>query len=176
MQERLAAEYPAVTDYPNGLAFALTALGRALHRAGRAGEADGPLRRAATVREAIPDLSLEARYDLACGLALLASIASEPDPGAGAAAAARDRAMDALRAALAAGFRDDPARIRDTRDLAALRGRADFSLLLMDLAMPDDPFARAELSHAGRLLPETCDRTVTSWRGPGRADREPPGS
>ena len=52
--------------------------------------------------------------------------------------------MDALRAALAAGFRDDPARIRDTRDLAVLRGRADFSLLLMDLAMPADPFARAD--------------------------------
>jgi hypothetical protein len=126
----------------NGLAFALTALGRALHRDGRDGEAAGPLRRAAAVREAITDLSLEARFDLACGLALLASIASEP--GAGAAAAARDRAMGALRAALAAGFRDDPARIRDTADLAALRGRADFSLLMMDLAMPDDPFARAE--------------------------------
>jgi hypothetical protein len=52
--------------------------------------------------------------------------------------------MFALKAAVAAGYREDPARIRDTADLAGLRDRADFALLLMDLAMPAEVFARGE--------------------------------
>jgi tetratricopeptide (TPR) repeat protein len=140
LHERLAGDDPTVPGYRNGLAFALTGLGRALHRAGRTSEADGPLRGAAALREAIGDLSLEARFDLARGLALLASAAADPrsDPGA---AAAADRALDALRRAWAAGYRGDPAKVRSDPDLAVLRGRADFQLLLMDLAMPAEPFA-----------------------------------
>jgi tetratricopeptide (TPR) repeat protein len=140
LHERLAGAYPTVIDYRSGLAFGLTGLGRALHRAGRPNEAAGPLRRAAVLRGAIPHLSLEARFDLARGLALLASASDShrgPDTGWA------DRATDALRRALAAGFRDDPARIRNDPDLAVLRGRADFQLLLLDLTMPADPFAPA---------------------------------
>ena len=48
LQERLAADYPAVTDYRNGLAFALTALGRACTApavlARRTGRCGGPRR------------------------------------------------------------------------------------------------------------------------------------
>jgi hypothetical protein len=124
----------------------LTGLGRALYRAGRKGEAEGPLKRAAKVREALPEPSLDDRFDEACGLALLASaiVDSSAGNGAGAAQAARERAMGALKAALAAGFRQDPARVRDTADLTALKDRADFALLLLDLAMPRDPFAREQ--------------------------------
>ena len=124
------------------MAFALTGLGRALHRAGRPGEADGPLRRAVALEESIPNLSLEARFELARGLALLASAAADLRLGPGATTAASDRAMDALRRAFAAGYRNDLAQVRADQDLAVLRGRADFLLLMMDLAMPDDPFAR----------------------------------
>jgi hypothetical protein len=46
--------------------------------------------------------------------------------------------------ALAAGFRGDLTPIRDTHDLAVLRGRTDFSLLLLNLALPADPFAGCE--------------------------------
>jgi len=116
-----------------------------LYRAGRGGEAVDPLRQAAAVSEAIPDLSLEGRFDQACGLALLASAGSELGPGAAAEAeSARNRAMGALKAALASGFRADPVRIRDYSDLAALRDRADFSWLLLDVAMPADAFARGQ--------------------------------
>ncbi len=95
------------------------------------------------LEESIPDLRLEARFELARRLALLASVAPEPRRGPGATSAAYDRAMDALRRAFAAGYRNNPALIRTEPGLAVLHGRGDFLLLLMDLAMPADPFARA---------------------------------
>jgi hypothetical protein len=49
--------------------------------------------------------------------------------------------VGALKLALAAGHREDPTPVRDTPDLAALCDRADFSLLLLDLAMSADPLA-----------------------------------
>jgi hypothetical protein len=48
--------------------------------------------------------------------------------------------MDALRAAVAAGFRD-AGRISTDADLGALRARGDFQTLVQDLAFPADPFA-----------------------------------
>jgi hypothetical protein len=50
-----------------------------------------------------------------------------------------DRALDALRRAVTAGFRN--AANRDDHDLDPLRDRPDFRLLLMDLAFPAEPFA-----------------------------------
>ena len=49
--------------------------------------------------------------------------------------------MDALRQAVAAGYRDFGS-MRVNTDLDPLRDRDDFRLLMMDLAMPADPFAR----------------------------------
>jgi serine/threonine-protein kinase len=143
--ERLANEHPAVTDYRSGLARALTSLGRALLRTGRPGEAQDPLRRASVLREAIPGLELGDRYDQARGLALLASAsaAGEAHHGrAAAASSAADRAMAALTAAMDAGYRKHPSWFLADPDLAALRDRSDFRLLMMDLAMPADPFAQ----------------------------------
>jgi tetratricopeptide (TPR) repeat protein len=140
MHERLAVDQPTITEYRSGLALALTGLGRALLRDGRSVEAAGPLRRAAALQEAIGDREVEGRFDLACSLALLA-MATAPAGAEAEAEAASGRAMDALRRAIASGYRADPARIRADRDWTALRGRADFGLLLMDLAMPDEAFA-----------------------------------
>jgi serine/threonine-protein kinase len=78
-----------------------------------------------------------ATYDLACALALL-SAATPAGPGRDDTAG---RAMAALRRAIDAGYRDFP-HIRSDPDLDPLRPRADFPLLLMDLAMPAEPFAR----------------------------------
>ena len=52
-----------------------------------------------------------------------------------------DRAMDDLRHAAAMGYRN-PAQYRYEPALAPLRGRDDFRLLMMDLAMPPNAFAR----------------------------------
>jgi hypothetical protein len=52
-----------------------------------------------------------------------------------------DRAVAALRVAIASGFRDAESLGRDP-DFDPIRRRADFRALLMDLAFPDDPLAR----------------------------------
>jgi hypothetical protein len=49
--------------------------------------------------------------------------------------------MDLLRRAAALGYRDRTA-YQHVPGLSALRGRPDFKLLMMDLAMPAVPFAR----------------------------------
>jgi len=85
-------------------------------------------------------------YRLACGLALGIPLVARGQPGPAHEARAErenyaDRAMDALRQAVAAGFRD-VARIRRDADLGPLRGRDDFQALVAGLAFPRDPFAQ----------------------------------
>ena len=48
--------------------------------------------------------------------------------------------MDTLRRAIAAGYRPVDWMRRDP-DLAPLRSRPDFQLLMMDLSFPAEPFA-----------------------------------
>jgi hypothetical protein len=52
-----------------------------------------------------------------------------------------ERAMAALRRALAAGFAT-PKWIWQDPDLVSLRSRVDFRALIMDVVFPADPFAR----------------------------------
>ncbi len=142
IHERLAHDHPTITAYRRELASALTGLGRAEHRAGRRAAAVEPLERAATLWEAIAEPDFEARCELARDYALLAAAAADSMSGRVAAytAATVQRAMAALRQAVAAGFHD-LAKLRTDPDLAPLRDRDDFRLLLLDLAMPVEPFA-----------------------------------
>jgi hypothetical protein len=59
------------------------------------------------------------------------------------AASEADAAMALLREAVGRGYRSH-AFYRHEDALDPLRGRDDFQLLMMDLAMPAEPFARAE--------------------------------
>jgi serine/threonine protein kinase len=87
----------------------------------------------------------ETLYYLAGCHALLGGVAGAPDSGLSPAQgrAELDQAMDCLRQAIAAEYCPIDWMRRDP-DLNSLRPRPDFQMLLMDLAMPDHPFARAE--------------------------------
>jgi hypothetical protein len=91
----------------------------------------------------MPSLSPDALFDLARGQARLASTASDPRSGLSAAEGMGEaqRAMAALRRAVAAGY-PNLAAIHTDPDLSPLRERADFQVLLMDLAFPAVPFGR----------------------------------
>jgi hypothetical protein len=77
-------------------------------------------------------------YHLACALAQCVPSAGRDGP-----LRCADRAMTTLCRAIAAGFRD-PARIRTDSGLYSPRTRDDSRLIMMDLALPADPFARVE--------------------------------
>ena len=98
-------------------------------------------------------------YDLACGHAELAGTAdsSRPDTPAGEGMAEANAAIEALRRAVAAGYRDVGAIAKETASTRT-RSRPDFRLVLMDMAFPVDPFAPTTL----RLR---MSRDVTKSRG-----------
>ena len=77
--------------------------------------------------------------------ARLAGLATKPGSGMVAAegGSEAERAMHWLRQAVAAGYRN-LALMRKDDDLDPLRSRPDFQMLMMDLDMPRDPFARGE--------------------------------
>jgi eukaryotic-like serine/threonine-protein kinase len=124
-------------------------LGEALLRRGQARLAVGDpasaaadWRRAVATFEAMPPRDPEAAFVEACCHAMLAGAASRASsalpPGDGLIEAGR--ALSILRQAVAIGFRSTR-RYRTEPALEPLRDRDDFRLLMMDLAMPDRPFA-----------------------------------
>jgi tetratricopeptide (TPR) repeat protein len=119
------------------LASALAALAETQLALDRRAEATGSLQAARTRLAAVRTARAESLVAQA-RVELLSSRLGEQSGGA----AAQGGAMELLHRAVAMGYdaidllRTDPA-------LDPLRGREDFRLLLMDLAMPADPFARA---------------------------------
>src|SRR5262249_3524902 len=142
--ERLVRDHPTVTSFADGLADTLWALGRAHRRAGRTAEAAVALRRSVAPPESLTDPPIESRVNRAFSHALLASLAGRPGSTIAAAEgpAESDRAMIDLQRAVAAGYRD-LTYLQTNTDLDLLRSRPDFRLLMMDLAMPAEPFTTA---------------------------------
>jgi serine/threonine protein kinase/tetratricopeptide (TPR) repeat protein len=139
---RVVAEGPTLKNPHRLLRHHYLGLADAQRRLGRTDEAAATLLGHPELWDGDPgDL-----YDLACGLSLCitAAAASRADPTPEQRAERRtyaDRAMDALRRAVAAGFHD-ATRMSQDADLRPLRGRDDFRALIGDLAFPIDPFAR----------------------------------
>jgi eukaryotic-like serine/threonine-protein kinase len=90
---------------------------------------------AVTVLRKKKRLNADEMYGEACALAQIYALVG---PGERAMIAG-DGSVRLLRQALAAGFRDTKS-LRESHDLDPLRSRPDFRLLMMDLAMPSDPF------------------------------------
>jgi serine/threonine-protein kinase len=135
--ERLAADHPGVTKYAEDQAYSLGNLANALRALGRPAEARRALDRARAIYERQPPGPITL-YNLACTCSILAALA-EGDEGR----AYADLAMAALRRSVDAGYRRIPM-LRSDRDLDSLRSRADFQILLLDVAFPNDPFARSD--------------------------------
>jgi serine/threonine-protein kinase len=145
IMRKLAEADPSVRLYQTKMA---TCLGESagIHReAGRHSEAAAAAREAGAILERLSILEPIDCYNLACTNAVLADIAIEPVSGMTAAEgrAAAERAMEWLHRAVARGYRN-VALMRRDHDLDPLRSRPDFQLLMMDLAFPDDPFARGD--------------------------------
>jgi serine/threonine-protein kinase len=138
--ERLAAEHPGFNDYPLYLAYTQMNLAKAHGALGRPAAARRALERAHSIYERQPPraVAVFTVYNMACTESLLSALAvgSERDAYA-------VRAIATLRRAFAAGYRNLNTFRTDT-DLDPLRSRPDFQLLMMDLTMPDDPFARPD--------------------------------
>jgi serine/threonine-protein kinase len=102
----------------------------------RRAEAERALQTAESIMRRIKIVDPVLQYDLACALALLSVQAGS----AADRAALNDRAMNALLQAVTTGYhyhgflRNDP-------DLASLRHRPEYQLLLLDLDFPVNPFS-----------------------------------
>jgi serine/threonine-protein kinase len=144
LREVLAGDdHLLVAAYRSDLAVTFGHIGGLERGAGRLPEARARYRKAIALLENLGSPTPDDYYNLACYHSALAGIAAWPGSGltASEGRAESDRAMDNLRRAVAAGFRMLSLMAFD-HDLDPLRSRPDFRLLMMDLAFPNDPFAR----------------------------------
>jgi serine/threonine-protein kinase len=142
--QKLNDANPTLTLYQNRLAMSHSYVGQARRRSGRPFEAAVEFRRAVAIMEHLSDVQPDGYnlYNLACFRSLLSGIAADPGSGMTAAEAATlgEKAVETLRRAVDAGLQDAEFMRRDA-DLDPVRSRADFQVLLLDLAFPDQPIA-----------------------------------
>jgi len=140
--ERLVAENPTRTEFRSKQAHSLRRRGLALGDLGDHAGAAADGRRALRFYDTLPWRNAEEWFETACAHAALAGLAEKYGSGVSAteAASEADAAMAALHEAVRMGYRNAHA-FRTEAPLAPFRGRPDFRLILMDLAMPADPFA-----------------------------------
>jgi serine/threonine-protein kinase len=132
--QRLVDDYPDFVAYRSDLAENYLWTGTVYQDEGRSAEA---LRELSNARALLERISLGSgnRYNLARTESRLVALTTPGERGAQA-----DRAMEALRRAVAGGYRS-PHAIRTDPNLDPLRSRHDFQALLLDLQFPDDPFS-----------------------------------
>jgi tetratricopeptide (TPR) repeat protein len=150
IREELVREIPQVPSYRAGLAENLLNRGLAKRDAGDPAGAAADLRRAVGVFEALPSPTGEYLFVFACIRAALAGLVDRAGSRVSAAEAASEAetATALLKRAVGMGYRNpDAYRTEDALD--PLRGRDDFGILMMDLAMPAEPFASPVMS--GRI-------------------------
>jgi tetratricopeptide (TPR) repeat protein len=144
IREALVKAQPANPGHRADLAMTFRRRGLARRDLGDLSGASGDTRQALRQFEGFRPRKGSDWFERACCHAALAGLASQPGSTVPAAEEAReaDTAVALLGKALAARYRN-PAAYRTEPALDPLRGRADFKLLMLDLAMPDEPFATA---------------------------------
>ena len=138
-------KYPDVPLYQGMSADLAINIAAVFNAMGRSAEAKTAYTQALLEHDRLQNKTEVDRFNVAClhgRLAIL--IAAEPDGSTPArreeVARHLDQAMDALFAAVKAGYRRRSAFAGDP-DLELLRSRPDFGRLMMDLGFPDNPFA-----------------------------------
>jgi eukaryotic-like serine/threonine-protein kinase len=133
---------PSTSSYRSSLAETLRCRGIELQRCGRAADAVRDFRQSITILRELTEPTAGDYYNMARAQSLISGAAAEAGSGLSAAEvrAATEAAMTTLHRAIAAGWQDFGLMRVDT-ELDPIRDRDDFRLLLMDLAMPVDPFA-----------------------------------
>ena len=144
IREALVREAPEVPMYRSHLAGSHYRRALARRGLGDFAGAAGDVRRALEMWGGLSSRTGDEWFETACGHVALASLAGRGGSGVSAAGATSesDAAMAMLRKAIAMDRRDLTA-FRNEDALDPLRDRVDFKLLMMDLAMPGDPFAAA---------------------------------
>jgi serine/threonine-protein kinase len=143
VQERLAADYPDNLLFQRELAQSVGFIGNAEHDLGHPDKAFKTLELARELHERLPAEPIML-YNLACIYSRLGVLAKSELTGETARSrgdAYADKAIAALRRAVAAGYRQIKV-IRKDPDLAPISSRDDFQRILLDAAFPDDPFGR----------------------------------
>jgi serine/threonine-protein kinase len=142
--EELVAAEPSNVEYREDLVESLLRRGQVLRAQGEPARASADWRRASALYGAAEAPKASARLLLACCHAGLSALAGVQGSGVRADQGSLEagRAMELLRRAVAEGLRDR-GRLGNEAALDPLRARIDFQLLLLDVGMPIDPFARA---------------------------------
>jgi hypothetical protein len=137
-----AGAAPTPVDRPY-LASTLRLRGIALQRCGKIPEASSSFRDSIAVLRGQSAAESMDYYNIACAQSLLSGLAAQSGSGLTAveSRAEADHAMQSLRLAAAAGWRDSSWAAADP-DLAPIRSRADFQSLILDIGFPADPFER----------------------------------
>ena len=140
--EVLIRDFPTVRDYRRRLAESLFRFGQVRRSEGDSNGATADCRRALALWESLSNLEGEDVFNSAACQSLLSSLAEHSSAGLAAAQgnAAADRAIAFVARAIAMGYRF-PSMWRTETALDPLRSHPDFKLLMMDLAMPTEPFA-----------------------------------
>jgi eukaryotic-like serine/threonine-protein kinase len=147
IQNKLASEHPSVYVYQSTLAYTCRGLARVSVQLGQEDEALRWLEKAAALDLRHADVFPLARFNLACDLALGVPLSGQADGRGRPEVEVRrreraDRAMDALRRAVAQGY--PTGLIAQDSDLDALHPRLDYQALMLDLRFPSDPFAHVK--------------------------------
>ena len=144
IRQILAEANPRVPEYQRDLAISLKMIGALMHGERQTARAVDAYRRCIVILEQIKVLPAIDCFNLAETHAGLAALAPDPDSGLSAA----DRRLEAeqaiiwLRKSFDGGFRPSFAMMNAETELHSLRSRRDFQVLMMDLAMPEKPFAQ----------------------------------
>ena len=145
LREPLVRDYPQDAEFRGGLAETYLRTGQVQLDEGNPAGASASWRRALTLYDGLTSPTSDQTFFRACCYAGLAGLADRPGSGVSAeeGQAESDRAMIWVGRAIDSGYRN-PAAYRNETAFNTLRNRPEFRLLMMDLAVPADPFARGD--------------------------------